>query len=196
MVSKLQLISSEQVAAVFTAGGWEDRTVDSDDDFEFRLQYADDISFYVGLGPSFHAGSVRFYPNLGVQHLTTSRLVVEFLGLQPSAGDSLCSIGVGLADILDRNDTSVAPFQRWRIASPEEARPVVEDIYSDVVEFGIPSLVRSVHLTGLLADCKLRFDISRCRAISLLRAVLPAGGRRLKAPCVSTPTRRVDSKGV
>lgn len=149
-VSKLQLISSEQIAAIFTAGGWEDRTVDPDDDFKFRLQFADDIAFYVGLGPSVQATSVRFSPNVGVQHAATSRLVAEFLGLQSSVGDSLCSIGMALADILNRNGISVASFQRWRIASFGELRPVLEAIYSDVVEYGISEFSEIRSLDGFI----------------------------------------------
>jgi hypothetical protein len=145
-VSPVHLITPEQIAAPFVAGGWEDRTVDPDDESKFRLPTSDGIALLVGVGATVRAGDMSFSPSIGVQHNGTSRLVAEFLGRQPGAGQNLSSTGVVLAEVLNKHGIPMAPYRRWRITSPQEAQSLAEVIYADVIQYGVPefSEIRSL----------------------------------------------------
>jgi hypothetical protein len=136
----MPLITLEQIAAPFITGGWEDRTVDRDEP-RFRRRISDDIAIQTGLRPIAKGRSVRFAPTVGAQHAETGRLVAEFLGLPPSAGENLSSTGVVLADVLyTRGVALTASRERWQITSPQQGDAVAEQVYKDVVEYGVPEL--------------------------------------------------------
>src|SRR4051812_25456558 len=117
----MPLITPEQVATPFIAGGWEDRTVDPEIQLTFRLPASDEIFIYAGIIPSFRRESVYFTPSLGAQNAATSSLVAEFRGSPASAGANLSSTGFGLEDVLRRNGVAMATFERWRITSPAQS---------------------------------------------------------------------------
>lgn len=136
----MPLITQEQIAAPFIAGGWEDRTVERDEP-RFRRRVSDDIAIQAGLRPIVKGGSLRFAPNLGAQHEETGRLVTAFLGLPLSAGVNLSSTGVVLADVLyARGVALTASRERWQITSPQQSDAVASQVYSDIIEYGISEL--------------------------------------------------------
>ncbi|MCC3767758.1 hypothetical protein [Streptomyces sp. UNOC14_S4] len=137
-----------EVTQRLSADGW------TQTDYEepaFAIQGTADVFFQVSLNQTAKDYGVAFFPSLGVRHVETSRLVAQFKGLQPSAGEGVASFGCGLADLLYLHGYEMAPFKRWLIRDSGAIDAVVTLLCEDLETYAAP-FFRSLSTLGAIID--------------------------------------------
>ena len=111
------------------------------------------LRYNVSLNLSQAEAGIRMLPALGVEHVETSRLVIQFKGL-PAA--RLSTFGRALADLLKDGGYPSSPFARWLMESAADGPAVADRFLEDMQMYGMPFFRSFSNLDDILVQLRQR----------------------------------------